>query len=387
MQIGKFVIGVAGLLVGLLIGEGFLSLLAPQVHRKSRLWEHDARLGWRHVPGAVGEMVSPEFAVEVSINEDGLRDRNYPQERSADTWRLLAFGDSFVEGWGVSLGASVSKQLEAALRKQISDRRVEVINFGTAGYGTDQELLFYEGLGRQYEPDDVLVFFYANDLWNNTAKKGIGAERGYKPYFRIGRGNRLSLGGVPVAKIPSWDPNWVERLPWKVRLERYLQRHWHLYALLGKMYQAPEVDAQQRRNYYEGLYGAGVEEYWQPLWELTGRLLQTFQERVHKEGARMLLVYVPAIVQIEEDDWRTKQELHDLVGTFDMEKPNKRLASFAHQYGIRFVDLYPAFKEASRDRVLYMRDSHWNEDGHALAAEVIAGFLADEPGGTGEPGE
>ena len=87
----------------------------------------------------------------------------------------------------------------------------------------------------------------------------------------------------------------------------------------------------------------------------------------------MVLVYVPAIVQVEAEEWGPK--LRDLVGRYDHLKPNKRLGAIAARYGIDFLDLHPAFEEEVRNQPLYYRDSHWNSAGHALAAHQIAARL------------
>ena len=174
----KVLLAVGGLTAGLLLSEGLLAWWKPQVSRQPSLWRFDDRLGWHHVPGASGWMRRPEFEVEMRINADGLRDREYPLDRPSGGWRLLVFGDSFVEGWGVQAEDAVSSRLEARLQSEAPGTPVEAINFGVAGYGTDQELLLFEQSGRRYRPDQVLLFFYANDLINNASDKGIGSERG-----------------------------------------------------------------------------------------------------------------------------------------------------------------------------------------------------------------
>ncbi|MEW6750681.1 MAG: SGNH/GDSL hydrolase family protein, partial [Candidatus Latescibacterota bacterium] len=208
----------AGLLVGLLLGEAVLRLAAPQVHRRPPVWEFDPLLGWRHVPGASGVLRTPEFEVTLTINPDGLRDTLRARQPQSGTLRILAFGDSFVEGWGVPLETSAGHKLEAHLRPLLAGRSVEVLNFGVAGYGTDQELLYFEREGRVWGAQWVVVFFYANDLWNNAASQGIGTERGFKPHFQRLGGGELALRGVPVPRIPAWDPDWQGRLPWHARL-------------------------------------------------------------------------------------------------------------------------------------------------------------------------
>ena len=368
----KSVLLLGSLLLSLLVAEALVGVVTPQVSRRPQVWQFDAQLGWAHIPSSGGTFVAPEFEVEVRINAEGLRDRDYARAKDPAARRLLAFGDSFIEGWGVEVEESVSKRLEARLQKN-ADRPVEVVNFGVAGYGTDQELLFFEKTGRRYGADRVLVFFYGNDLWNNALPTGIGSERGYKPFFRPGPGGRLQLGGVPVKKHPFWDREKVE-LPWGARLQRHLGEHWHLYVLARKAWNRPPPSS-THGDFYGALYGPASDPRWEQLWELSGRLLATFNERVEKAGAQLTVVYIPAIVQIEAEDWRMKREMYDLVGDFDLQMPNRRLRYLARVHGFDLVDLYAPFAAAAAERTLYFRDSHWNPAGHDLAAAALADSL------------
>lgn len=384
MTRGRFAAAALGLVAGLLIGEAIIRLVAPQLYRRPQVWEFDPRLGWRHRPGSSGLLVSPEFSVPIEINTDGLRDRLYSRAKSPGAWRLAVFGDSFAEGWGVPVQASVSKVLEQKLQQNRPNQTTEVINFGIAGYGTDQELLLYETQGRSFSPDLVLVFFYANDLWNNAVDRGIGAERGYKPFFRPGPDGKLMPMGVPVRKVPQWDEAWWDGQPWPRRLDRALSQRLHLYALVRKAAMPEEVAAGQRQEYYQGLFGEAGEPRSTALWSLTESLLSAFADQVEEAGARLVVVYVPSIVQVEEADWRAKLELSHLSGSFDLERPNRELAEITARQGLRFIDLTATFREQGATRVLYFRDSHWNEAGHALAAEVMAATLMSEGVASGE---
>ena len=376
MRNAKTILVAVSFIAGLLLCEGLLSWVKPQVFRRpSGVWQFDARLGWGHTPGASGGMVSPSFEVEYRINAEGLRDREYPREKDPQTWRILAFGDSFAEGWGVEVEESVSKQLEERLREAMPQRKIEVINFGVAGYGTGQELLFFEELGKSYQPDQVLLFFYPNDLWNNGNRQGIGAERGYKPFFRLGPDDRLQLFGVPVKKATFWDESARSSRPWYQRLDLYLRQHWHLYVLARKALK-PKMSREEHGQFYDALYGLDAEGRYERAWEASGILLSAFKTAVEKSGARFLLVYVPAIVQVEVEEWAPK--LRDVVGRYDLLKPNKQLGAIAARYGIGFLDLYPAFEEEAQRQPLYYRDSHWNPAGHALAARQIAARLSGQ---------
>lgn len=366
------------LVVGLVFCEVFLRLFAPQVVRRPVVWGYDAELGWGHIAGTAGRLMSPEFDVEVRINAEGLRDRERYADKLADSRRILVFGDSFAEGWGVALDRSFSEELHGHLAATASGNAVEVINFGVAGYGTDQELLLFRRQGAGYHPDDVVVLFYGNDLWNNQSRKGIGSERGYKPYFEMSKLESLVLRGVPVPKSRYWDfQEGTWKLPLMKRLQRYLHQHWHGFALIEKALRSSPVSAGQQQRYYHGLYGRGETGDQTNAWRLTGAIIREFQRAVTAVGGRFHLVYVPAIVQVEEEDWSMKRQLHGLVGEdFDLHKPNRWLRTIAADHQISFTDLTPRFVAEARTRTLYFRDSHWNEAGHALAAEIVAEEIA-----------
>ena len=385
---GRLALAAGSLAIAVLLAELVVSQLDPQLTRRPKAWQFDDHLGWDHIPGASGRMVTPEFDTEMAINGDGLRDREHERQAAAGVRRILIFGDSFAEGWGVELDESVSKVLEDLLRRRTERSRdgnaIEVLNFGMAGFGTDQEMLLFERKGRAYGPDLVIVLFYGNDLWNNTSKRGIGMERGYKPFYRVAEDGQLRLWGVPVRRDPYWDDGVEEPrgLPWTARLDRYLYEHWHLRVLAHKALTDP-VPVRQQRGFYEGLYGTGpAAARYDRAWQLTARIIEEFQLKVRQAGAEMILVYVPAIVQIEEDNWRMKREMHGLgVGDFDLLKPNRRLRRIAADLDLPFLDLYDHFAEDASEQTLYYRDSHWNAAGHALAAARIHDFLKQLPEG------
>jgi hypothetical protein len=58
---------------------------------------------------------------------------------------------------------------------------------------------------------------------------------------------------------------------------------------------------------------------------------------------------------------------------------NRIAADSARQHGIPFVDLHPAFAaawQANASRFDFENDGHWNEHGHAVAAQAVAEALA-----------
>ncbi|MEM7390833.1 MAG: hypothetical protein AAF492_00675, partial [Verrucomicrobiota bacterium] len=55
----------------------------------------------------------------------------------------------------------------------------------------------------------------------------------------------------------------------------------------------------------------------------------------------------------------------------------KSMKTWAEATGVPLLDLTPVFREAiqSRPSLNYPLDGHWNEAGHAVAADAMAGWL------------
>ncbi len=360
-------------LIGLGICEFLLAFFSPQVYnRPPGVWQFDSMLGWSHVPNAHGRLVTPEFDVEIRINSEGLRGPEIQKEKSTGVRRLLVFGDSFAEGWGVEEENLFSSHLQHCLSQ--ANPHVEVLNFGVAGYGTDQAYLLFQEIESHYQADDVILLFYGNDLWNNASKRGIGIERGQKPFFRPTLGGDLKLEGVPVRRTKYWDESkYGGETIWE-GTKHYLRSHFHLYVLFTKLF-TEEVKVGRVSAYYDGLYGEDPSKKWNPAWNLTGLILRDFSDYVVQTGSRFHLVYVPSIVQVEANDWKKKKALHGLVGSYELEKPNKMLRAIAERYGIYYLDLLPIFRAKEKEKILYLRDSHWNKEGHYLAATNVCAKL------------
>ena len=75
--------------------------------------------------------------------------------------------------------------------------RLQALNAGVIGYGTDQQVLYYEKNGTRYGADTTLVCLNAYDLRDNVSSR---VRSGYiKPLFNLA-GGRLELVNVPISK-------------------------------------------------------------------------------------------------------------------------------------------------------------------------------------------
>jgi hypothetical protein len=103
-------------LVGL---EVWARLAAPpsgkERDERARYTEHDPVLGWRKIAGARAVYARREYRTEVVINRLGLRDVERGYETAPGTFRILALGDSYIEGYSVALEETVTQVLEKSL--------------------------------------------------------------------------------------------------------------------------------------------------------------------------------------------------------------------------------------------------------------------------------
>lgn len=136
----------------------------PGAERTGHKYLFDEQLGWRNIPNWNAETGGRPLA----INSKGLRDREYPYEKPAGVKRILVLGDSYTWGYGVGNNERFTDFLAASLARD--DIPCEVINTGVSGYGTDQEYLWFRSEGVKYQPDLVILAFYAlNDPVNNIS--------------------------------------------------------------------------------------------------------------------------------------------------------------------------------------------------------------------------
>ncbi|MCP4167550.1 MAG: hypothetical protein GY759_16895 [Chloroflexi bacterium] len=102
-------------------------------------WADDDRFGWYHEAGAEGYYFNPagEYYAYARVNSAGLIGQEYTEAKPDGVFRILVLGDSFTEGLRLPMDASFHSYIEQALNSG-GAQKVEVINAGVAGWGTDQ---------------------------------------------------------------------------------------------------------------------------------------------------------------------------------------------------------------------------------------------------------
>lgn len=361
----------------------------PSSGEPQLITQYDSLLGWSKRPTAKATLVTTEYAVTETTNSSGLRGPETTYEKPPDTYRILVLGDSFAEGYIVELDSTVARVQERLLNSR-GDRRYEVINGGTRGYSTDQELLFFCAEGRRYRPDLTILLFYVNDVWYNGQAR---YWRGSKPLFTSVNG-RLVLTNVPV---PRPDLNVFAFAVqeetgiagWVRRIDAWLGVHSRLYGLARyAVTQSPTLSGLAIRlglaeapNEWRAWKKSADPEL-QHAWSLTEAILGRLQQEVVASGSRLMIFYVPSPAAIYPEDWRvTKRKYAMGDGAWSPEQDAVVLDSICQRAGIACVNPVARFRaEAERlrsagKRLYFSRDAHWNSDGHRLAGGILADYL------------
>lgn len=366
-----------GLSIALLVAEVVIrvaGLSAPLTYLPNPFY------GWSHVPNDEYTRTTEGYSLDIGINSLGLRDFEYRYDKPPGTHRTLVLGDSFAEALQVPLGASFPKLIEMHLNNAQNDEYqiYEVLNAGTSGYGTDNELLFLRHEGYKYNPDVVLLALYiGNDIRNNWYPlENIDTGGFRKPYFTLG-GESLEINAYPFAEHSSVTS----------RLKVFFNRNVRLYSLLratrdrfrnrgtGK----DEKGVGESIGLDSYLFQAEYSNDWNTAWQVTKRLILELRTEVEKHGAELFVAIIPTQFQVHEDYWHRLVERSPSMKTtnWDMVKPNRILSTFLNENNVGHIDLLSGFRRAATsEREYYLvADGHWNEAGHELAAELITDKL------------
>jgi hypothetical protein len=107
------------------------------------------------------------------INSKGFRNKQeFSYNKPNGVIRVLSLGDSHTEGFEVRQEYTFSSVIQSKLIKH--GLNAEVINTGVSGFSNAEELVFLENEGIKYQPDYVVLGFYANDFEDNI-KAGLFA--------------------------------------------------------------------------------------------------------------------------------------------------------------------------------------------------------------------
>src|SRR5688572_8213279 len=320
-------------------------------------------LGWCPV---AGRATTPGIEPSYSYNAIGARARrDYAPQPGAGVVRMMCVGDSFTHGDEVGDRDTWAAQIEQL------DARIEALNYGVGGYGTDQALLRLRSEGL-HGAQVACMGYLVENIGRNVNR--------YRPYYRPTSPNcaakpRFVLRGSELELVPLPYASRSELLA-AVRDDRVLRdlaEHEHWLDVTRWSWAAPSSLARfalgwfaYRRREPARLYRErGGEPY-----RVTLELLAAFAREARERGARAALVVV----------FPGRKELQALAGGAPaFWSP---LRDDLAERGVDVLDVsqpllgaWQAAPDATAREALFSGE-HYSRAGNAIVASVLRDWIA-----------
>lgn len=320
---------------------------------RNMYFEPDPYTGFRHRPNTQGQYLN---GIPAIANSRGQRDAEIEIPKLPGVFRILVVGDSFTVGASVEQHEAFPQVLGQIL-KGTGSATVEVVNAGVGGWAPFQYAQFLEYYGDAFEPDLVVTgLFVGNDIFVDVF--------GVEDTLTTIRGRRVSreTQQSPWGETQVWlyERSHIARLLMKQSVEplKFLREH------CGEF--NPYFLAVQRNRIRNHIAVPTSGE----LELLEGNIAQL--ERIERWSAAR---GIPHIVFIFPDENQVNPLLQEALlmpeerQAYDFASPQTLLQSRMDERGIIWSDLLEVLR--ADPRCLFMNDSHWTPEGHALVAAQI----------------
>ena len=340
-------------------------------------------LGWRTRPTGSQRIKRGEFAVTISINGQGLRGPEIAYRAAPGVRRLAIMGDSFAHGYYADEPSTLRGRLGVALQ----GCAVEALNAGSPGYSTDQEWLYFAEEISKYQPSEIVLLFYYNDLFFNLEPMGTGdrakpvfEERGgvlvARPPAAKGVGPRRLQGEggpEPVAQVRS-APTFHHSALWAFAAERLQRRRPDWQRRLSRAGLMPDLSVSPPAEFVPfGPKGDAERGRVEAMWKQTEELLRLFREDVRRSDAGFSVFYVPARFEVNDAAWQFVQRRYEADRPWQRDVVRQRLASVLTRLDIPMVEAGGEFARAERSArpAYFALDGHWNDRGNEIAFDAL----------------
>lgn len=315
------------------------------------LFMQDPVVGHRPQPGARSRYSTAEFATDLAINAQGVRDDEPIGPKAPDERRVVVLGDSLVLSVQVPFAETFGERLERRLSAGDPAHRWRVINGGVQGYGPVHEWLFFDRVLADLEPDLVLIVVFVG----NDAAEAADTEAWLEAGRRMEDTSQAALNSLRRA----------------VRSSMVLQLARVRYDLLKARLSTPAPErplaAYLASPPPDIVRGLGVAR----------DAFQRIADRAAGLGARTAFVLMPARFQTDDGDYgRLDAAVRSAGGTMLRHAATERFHDALAPTGLPIFDLLPVLQaQPDRGGLFFQRNIHLTRRGHAVVADALAGFL------------
>jgi hypothetical protein len=145
---------------------------------ETEFYRRDPELGWSMKPTIQGEFSNGYFRGLLHTDRNGNRLNSEGSTYVQGYRNILMIGDSMTASLEVDDHETVSALLESKLRH--SGHKVNILNLGVRGFGTDQSVRKALLFADTYRPTDIVYTYVQNDVKeNNTIRRNLFAKGVY----------------------------------------------------------------------------------------------------------------------------------------------------------------------------------------------------------------
>lgn len=317
-------------------------------------------------PGFRGQFVHPQFpGVRVEINDLGMRDGlDEKAPPDPDDVSVLVLGDSFVFGTGVEVEDTFHELLEARAA-EITPHPLRVYGAGLPGISAFEERKQLAALQPKIQPDVVILgVFEGNDFDDNwRAEVNAGAIADHSSGSAPNAASRFEqfIGGVLRFRFWAASSSTVQ----VTRLDATLVR-WGL------------IDPLTHSSYF--LVRSFLSDPPAVVGEMRDLLIRRLGEIrafCSERGAELVILTIPDSMMVDArlfDVFAAEQS----DGDYSRVGFHRGFVERLRQEGFHVVDTLPQLEaDTVAGKACYHAEGHWNQRGHAIAAELLAPVLAE----------
>lgn len=324
-------------------------------------------------PGVLSEVYTSEFHYMQRVNSLGMRGAEVAVDEPDGACRVLMLGDSFTMGTGVADHETFSVLLQTSWNERVAEhggRKIAVFNGGVESYAPILYYLRLKQLQPLLKPDVVIVHFDVSDLLQEVAYRRMAVWSD--------SGEILGVDGT-ADNVSSPARSTVQEIRGLINRNLVVTRL--LLGWLDRWTEAttdPTVATTVRRPFTNLLQhtlaadSVNRDQEWRSVFDSLERIDRFCLDH----GIRFVLTQYPWGHQVSDKEWQSGRKSFIPDGARTSDRSAERLESFTRQRGITSLNLYPAFRSAAADELLYhCRDMHWTPAGHRVAARELENFM------------
>jgi hypothetical protein len=320
------------------VKAGLLNIIIPTYQMNDSedfLSERSFVYGHRHQPNSTYRVKKYCTDQTYRYNSQGFRDEE--SKKTSRKKRVIALGDSFMEGLAVEKDERFSDLLEERTS-------IKHLNFGMADKGSTQSFVIYDSIASKYDHDAVLLsLFPQNDLIDDDPNFGKNLNS-IRPCW---------IGEYPIYKlafVPEDAPAKKHSASWKHFLKSYTYTYDALFYLKESIKSQATAKQFPKIGYFD--YSEAQ------LNRMKYSLLKLKQAAGNKP---LIVLCIPSHLDLQQNKNAA-------------ESIERELSSFCLKNSIEFIGMFDRLKSASSKPVIdfyYECDSHWNYKGHKLAFQTL----------------